>query len=445
MKFSSYNLSKDLIEVINNLGYIDLTPIQEATITKVLKGKSLICKSETGSGKTHAFLIPTLNNVDRDLNAIQVLIVTPTTILANQTYEFARAICEQIEGLSCKVFTSNKDKNKNLEELSYGKEMPKVVIGTPGRIVDLLINNKTNISRINTIVLDEADMLLDDSYINDIVTLMERINPKQRLIFTATMKNHLISDTYKFIKAEEIIDIDKKVKVNRNVKHHLVDIKHKDIVEQLINFLNIENPYFTLIFASEKTKVEKIFRQLNQNGITCSILNGNMQSRENKINLRRIKQGEFNVVVCSDMVSRGLDLEDVSTVISCDLPKDLDYYLHRAGRCGRNNKKGDSYIFYNDDELTLVKKLIDSKLGFDYYILRKDSLKKVDTIEGKPKKKNEELEKEIRKEVRKVKTNKVKPGYKKKISKAIEKAKKNHKEKIIRKNLKEKRKLNKSL
>ena len=104
------------------------------------------------------------------------------------------------------------------------------------------------------------------------------------------------------------------------------------------------------------------------------------------------------------MVSRGLDLEDVSTVISCDLPKDLDYYLHRAGRCGRNNKKGDSYIFYNDDELTLVKKLIDSKLGFDYYILRKDSLKKVDTIEGKPKKKNEELEKEIRKEVRKVKT-----------------------------------------
>ena len=370
MKFSSYNLSKDLVEVINNLGYIDLTPIQEATITKVLKGKSLICKSETGSGKTHAFLIPTFNNVDRDLNAIQVLIVTPTTILANQTYEFARAICEQIEGLSCKVFTSSKDKNKNLEELSYGKEMPKVVIGTPGRIVDLLINNKTNISRINTIVLDEADMLLDDSYINDIVTLMERINPKQRLIFTATMKNHLISDTYKFIKAEEIIDIDKKVKVNRNVKHHLVDIKHKDIVEQLINFLNIENPYFTLIFASEKTKVEKIYRQLNQNGITCSILNGNMQSRENKINLRRIKQGEFNVVVCSDMVSRGLDLEDVSTVISCDLPKDLDYYLHRAGRCGRNNKKGDSYIFYNDDELTLVKKLIESKLGFDYYIFK---------------------------------------------------------------------------
>ena len=169
-----------------------------------------------------------------------------------------------------------------------------------------------------------------------------------------------------------------------------------------------------------------------------------MQSRENKINLRRIKQGEFNVVVCSDMVSRGLDLEDVSCVISLDLPKDLDYYFHRAGRTGRINKKGDSYVFYNDDDIKNIKKLIETKINFDYYILRKDLLKKVDNIEGKVKKTNEELEKEIRKEIRKVRTNKVKPGYKKKISKAIEKAKKNHKEKIIRKNLKEKRKLNKS-
>lgn len=444
MKFSSYNLDKELINVLTSLGYVDLTPIQEKTLTKILKGKSLVCKSETGSGKTHSFLIPALNNIDKELNAIQVLIVSPTTILANQTYEFAREICDQIEGLSCKVFTADKDKNKNLNELSFGKEMPKLVIGTPGRLVDLLINNKADVSKIKLFVLDEADMLLDESYVDDIITLIDRINPKQRLIFTATMKNHLIADTYKFINAEEIIDIDKKVKVNRNVSHHFVDIKHKDVVEQIINFLNIQNPYFTLIFASEKTKVEKVYRQLNEHGVACSILNGNMQSRENKINLRRIKQGEFNVVVCSDMVSRGLDLEDVSCVISLDLPKDLDYYFHRAGRTGRINKKGDSYVFYNDDDIKNIKKLIETKINFDYYILRKDLLKKVDNIEGKVKKTNEELEKEIRKEIRKVRTNKVKPGYKKKISKAIEKAKKNHKEKIIRKNLKEKRKLNKS-
>ena len=445
MNFSSYNLSKDLIEVINNLGYIDLTPIQEATITKVLKGKSLICKSETGSGKTHAFLIPTLNNVDRDLNAIQVLIVTPTTILANQTYEFARAICEQIEGLSCKVFTSSKDKNKNLEELSYGKEMPKVVIGTPGRIVDLLINNKTNISRINTIVLDEADMLLDDSYINDIVTLMERINPKQRLIFTATMKNHLISDTYKFVGAEEIIDINKKDKVNHNVSHHFVNLKHKDVVESLVNFLNITNPFYTLVLASQNTQVEKIYNALNYKGIRCAIINGDMESRERKITMRRIRNGEFNLIICSDIASRGIDLEDVTTVISIDLPTDLDYYYHRAGRTGRNNKKGDSYIFFNDDNMSLVNKLIEKNknISFDYYVLRSDSLKKVETASGKKKQeKNEVLEAKIRKEVSKVRSKKVKPGYKKKVKEAVKKAKAQHKQEIIKKNLREKRKEN---
>ena len=443
MKFSSYNLDKELVKVLNNLGYVNLTKIQEATLSKILKGESLICKSETGSGKTHSFLIPAINNIDRNLNAIQVLIISPTAILANQTYDFANQICEKIEGVTCKVFTSNKDKNKNLAELSYGKEMPKIAIGTPGRIVDLFINNPTDISKVNLVILDEADMLLDDSHVDDIITLMDQINPKQRLIFTATMKNHLISDTYKFIKADEIIDVDKKVKVNRNVSHHLVDIKHKDLIEQLDNFLSIVNPYFTLIFASEKTQVEKIYKSLNAIGRRCTIINGNMESRENKINLRRINQGEFNLVVCSDIASRGLDLDDVTCVISTNLPNDLDYYYHRAGRTGRFNKKGDSYVFYNDDQLDKINKLVSSKIDFDYYVLRKGDLKKVDKT-SKNKKKNELLEKEIKKEISKVRTNKVKPGYKKKISKAIEQAKKKHKEKIIRKNLKEQKKLNKS-
>lgn len=440
MKFSSYNLKSDILEVINSLGYINLTKIQEETLSKILKGKSLICKSETGSGKTHAFLIPILNSIERNDNAIQALVVSPTSILANQTYDFAKQICDQIEGLSCKVFTSNDDKNKNLKELEFGKQMPKLVIGTPGRLVDLLIKNKIDVSKVKVMVLDEADMLLDDSYVEDIISLQETINPQQRLIFTATMKNHLIADTYKFIKAEEIIDVDKKTKVNKNVAHHLVNIKHKDIVDAIVNFLKIQNPYFTLIFASEKTKVEKIYRLLNEREVRCTILSGNMESRDNKINLRRIRQGDFNVVVCSDMVSRGLDLEDVTCVISIDLPKDLDYYFHRAGRTGRNNKRGDSYIFYNDEDLNEIKKNFSNKITFDYYILRQDYLKKVDNLEGKKKKKNEELEKEIRKEVHKVKTNKVKPGYKKKIKKAIEKAKANHKKKIIQKNIKEKKK-----
>lgn len=444
MKFSSYNLKKELISVINELGYYDLTRIQEASLAKILSGKSLVCKSETGSGKTHAFLIPLINNINLDSNQTQVVIISPTTILATQTYQFAKLICDKYYQISCQLFTSSKEKNKNVSSLEYGKQVPKIIIGTPGRLVDVLIKENKFKGSISTLVLDEADMLLDETNVNDILQLKEFLNPKQRLIFTATMKNHLISDTAKFIGAEEIIDVDNKVKVNRNVSHHLVNIKHQDLIDQLANFINIVNPYFTLIFASMKTQVVKIYQELNKKGIVCTMLSGNIESRENKINLKRIRQGDFKIVVCSDLVSRGLDLEDVTCIINVDLPKDLDYYLHRAGRSGRLNKKGDSYIFYNDDKLDDINRLKKLNLNFDYYVLRKDNLKKVDTITGKTKKVNEQLEKEVRKEISKVRTTKVKPGYKKKIKKAVEKAKKNHKEKIIKKNIREKKKSNKS-
>ncbi len=444
MHFSSYNLDKELVRIINDLGYIELTKIQEASLAKILNGKSLICKSETGSGKTHAFLIPLINNIKIDSNQTQVVIVAPTSLLAEQTYHFAKQICDQYHQISCKLLTADKDKKEHLSYFDYGKEKPKIIIGTPGRLADVLIKeNKLKIS-ISTLVLDEADMLLDSSYVNDIQMLIDYLNPKQRLIFTATMKNHLICETYKFINAEETIDIDKKIKVNRNVSHHLVNLKHKDVIDQLENFIRITNPYFGLIFASEKNRVEKIYRELNQRGITCSILNGNINSRENKINIKRIKQGDFHLVVCSDMVSRGIDFEDVSCIINVDLPKDIDYYFHRSGRSGRNNKKGDSYVFYNDDKMTEVNKLINSNITFDYYVIKNNQLVKVDLINGKNKKVNEQLEKEIRKEISKVRTSKVKPGYKKKIKKAIERAKKNHKEKIIKTNIKNKNKSTKS-
>ena len=157
--------------------------------------------------------------------------------------------------------------------------------------------------------------------------------------------------------------------------------------------------------------------------------------------MKRIKNGDFTLVICSDIASRGIDLENVSTVISIDLPKDLDYYYHRAGRTGRYNKQGDSYIFYDVENFSSINKLIKNKIEFDYYVLREGSLKKIENSLNKTKKKNELLEKEIHKEVAKVKTKKVKPGYKKKVREAVKKAKENHKKQIIRKNIKEKKRL----
>ena len=443
MKFSSYNLKTDLLQVINELGYEDLTPIQEATLAKALKGKSLICKSETGSGKTHAFLIPLINNLDRDDKSIQVVIVSPTVILATQTYDFCRKIVSKLDNVNVKLLSSTSSKTDDLNDLSKDQTNTQIVIGTPGRLHDILIANEMDLSSLKALVLDEADMLLDEAYKEDIESLLE-LNPSQKLIFTATMKEHELGHIKKIFGVSEIVEVNKN-KTNKNVKHHLVDIKHKDLVDQLVRFLDITKPYFTIVFSSKKTQIEKVFRELNDRGITSALITGSQEQRETKITLRRIKNGEFNLVLASDIASRGLDIDDVSTVISLDLPQDLDYYYHRSGRCGRNNKQGDSYVFYNDDDIASVNKLKE-KISFDSYSLKADGLKLVEKKQNSSKKtENEGLQKEIRKQLSKVRTNKVKPGYKKKRRMAIEKAKVVHKKKIIRQNLHQKRKENEAL
>ena len=194
MNFSSYNLNKELVNVLKELGYVTATPIQEAVLPKALKGKSLICKSETGSGKTHAFLIPSINNLDLNIDKVQVLIVSPTVELAGQTYDFCKKICEKLH-IGVRLLTSGVTKQENLSSLAY--EQPKIVIGTPGRVEDVLLKNNVDITGIKTLILDECDMLLDEAYKGVILNLLDVIRPEQRLIFTATMKNHLISDTYK--------------------------------------------------------------------------------------------------------------------------------------------------------------------------------------------------------------------------------------------------------
>lgn len=293
MQFGSYNLKKELLNVINSLGYVDATPIQDNVIPKALKGKSLLCKAETGSGKTHAFLIPIINNIDNNINDIQAIVVTPTVELANQTYDFAHQICDKLGNISVKLLSSNSQKDLNAVSV-INDNKPSIVIGTPGRLCDILLrNNKVDTNYVKTLVLDECDMLLDNAYLEQINDLLRTIHPSQRLAFTATMKEHLIAWTKKSLKVDETIDVNKKNKVNANVRHHFVNIKHKDLTESLVSFLNLKNPYFTLVFASQKTQVEKIHNELNKRGISNAIITGDLETRERKITMKRIKNGDI--------------------------------------------------------------------------------------------------------------------------------------------------------
>lgn len=435
MKFSGYALNDNLVSSLNSLGYYDLTLIQEKTIVPALKGKSFIAKAETGSGKTHAFLIPIIQNLTID-NNIQAIIVEPTLELCYQIDKFIKDLSSLIKTFD--GYNLSSSILKKGENLTFNT--PTIIVSTPNKLLEAIYNYKClNLANVKTIVLDEADMLLEGESSQEVISLMDSLNVKQKMVFTATMKEHQIVSLKKLFAISQVIEANKNF-TSTNVKHHFVDIKHRALDDALITFINTEHPYFTLVFASRKNTLAKIYSSLCNKGIRCAYLTSDESLRERKNTLKRIQNGEFELVLCSDLASRGLDFEKVSHVISLDIPSNIDYYYHRSGRTGRYNNKGDSYIFY-DDELNLkAKQTLEKKLSFDYLILRQEGLKQDKKHLKQPKKKNEKLEAEIKKELAKVRSNKVKPNYKKKMRKAVNKAIKNHKRKIIMENLKSKRK-----
>lgn len=437
MKFSAYSLAPELVGALERNGYVVPTPVQERTLVAALRGRSLIVKAETGSGKTHAFLIPVIQNLDAGKKKLQAIVLEPTVELCLQCQKFAQQLAAELRSFRVLVDAGAPQK----DALTGASELPSVLIATPGKLKEAVFLRKSlDVSDVRMMVLDEADMLLEGEQSQDVIALTDRIAPSQKLIFTATMKEHQIASLKKVFSINESVDVDRKYYASRNVSHHFVDIKHRDAADALMVFLKAEQPYFTLVFASRKSAIAKLYHRLCEAGIRCGLLTSDMTPSERKNALRRISEGEYQIVLCSDLASRGLDFEKVSHVISLDLPQNLDYYYHRAGRTGRYKERGDSYVFYDDELNKKAKETLEKKLSFDYLILRQEGLKPDKKRTPQMKKRNEKLEAEIHREVAKVRSDRVKPNYKKKMRRAVEKAKKNHKRRIVMENLRSKKK-----
>lgn len=438
MKFSSFNLKEDLVVALEKLGYKEPTEVQKVVIPKALKNENIIVQSETGSGKTHSFLIPILNNLEFS-KKIQAVVILPTRELARQTYNFFKEFLPYYPKMIVKMFLSGED-SVNLERsILNGCE---VVIATPGKLNELLKLSSLDLSELRTIVLDEADMLVDKTFLDTINTLLGRIENYQLEVFSATISKNVEIFLKKYISPDYILTLNENNSTSVTVNHHFINTKHQDVKKLVLKFISVRNPYLLLIFANSRKETQELYEYLHSNGINCGILSGDLESRERKSMLRRINNGDFRYVVCSDIASRGLDIKDVSDVLSIGLPNNLEYYYHRAGRAGRNFKSGDSYIFYDQDSTKLPLELIDRGLKADYLKFENDSL-----IEDLPiirkkkqtKKVNEKLELEIKKAKNSVKSKKVKPGYKKKLKLAAEKVKRKYKRNIIKQDIRRQR------
>lgn len=441
MKFSSFNLKKSVINALTKLEYIECTPVQAEVIPSALKGASLVVQSETGSGKTHSFLVPIINNINISRSDTQAIIIAPTRELAKQTFDFARQIADFIPGLRVKLYTSGQDRRKDSKTSA---SFAHIVIGTPGRLKEVIITEHIiETCPKATIVVDEGDMMMEMGYLEDIDAVVSMAKEPQIMFFSATYPQKLRHSVEKYVKADKIIKAERGVATAKTVEHYALDYKHQDKNQIVKQFINIKKPYLMLIFCSKKEDVNKLYQFLQSESIKCGIIHGDLEDRQRKSMMKRVRSGEFNTVVCSDIAARGIDIEDVTVVLNYDLPKESEYYFHRAGRTGRINKDGECYTLYNIDSVDQIQKI--KSLGVDFKWLTIKNNEIADSLEPDYRKSHRkfkvdtELEKEIKKETNKVRTQKVKPNYKKKIKVAKEKVVRKHRREMIKKDIRRQR------
>lgn len=437
--FDKFQFNDYVKKTLNNIHFTSPTPIQDKVIPLVYKNKDIIGISQTGTGKTHSFLIPIIDRIDTNADYVQAVITTPTRELAHQIYENAKEFKKENPDLRISLVIGGSDKQKAINKLST---QPHIVIGTPGRIKDLSLNEQALIiTTATTFVVDEADMTLQYGYLEDLDAVLSKMREDLKmLVFSATIPEHLWPFLRKYMNAPELVQIDAHKKTTDNTKHYLIHTKHHDRYTVLKNIMDIIDPYICLIFCNKRTEATKLSDQLRSDGYRVGEIHGDLEPRERKQMMRRINNNEYQYIVATDIAARGIDIDGVSHVINMEFPTERDFYIHRSGRCGRGKYKGECYSMYDSSNQQMVESLEKKGIHFEVKEIRNGVLT---DAKARNKRKNRnapqsELEKEIQRIIKRPK--KVKPGYKKKRKREIQAIYQKKKRDIIRKDIQKQKK-----
>ncbi len=340
-KFEDFPIFQQIKRNISNKGYISPTPIQDQAIPVILAGQDIIGIANTGTGKTAAFLIPLIDKIVNDRSQ-KVLIITPTRELALQIHDELRDFANGL-GIRSALCIGGTNMKRQRRELFQN---PNFVIGTPGRIRDLIGQRCLNLSQFGNVVLDEADRMVDIGFIDDIKYFISLL-PKNRqsLFFSAT-----ISGKVKEIIQTFVVDpVTISVKVNdtvENIKREIVKVSgNEQKVDKLHDLLIQEGFHKVLIFGRTKRGVQRLTNELTDRGFNAGVIHGNKSQNQRQKTLEMFRKNQIRILLATDVASRGLDIEDVSHVINYDMPASYDDYIHRIGRTGRANKRGTALTF----------------------------------------------------------------------------------------------------
>jgi len=413
--FKEYALNSWIHDVVEGLGFKEPTPIQQKVIPAMLRGESVIGQSHTGSGKTHAFLLPLFNQIELDKREVQFVVTSPTRELATQIHEEVKRIIElspHKEVLQSKLFIGGTDKKRSIGKL---KEQPHIIVATPGRLLDLINEGAIDLYKAKSFVVDEADLMLDLGLINEIDQMLTKANQNIQLaVFSATIPERLHPFLKKYLQNPTHVHI-KDHFAPEKIEHRLIPLRHRELATVILDITKVINPYLAIIFTNNKDEANKLHKGLLDKGINAGIIHGGLPSRERKRVLKDIQALKYQYIVATDLAARGIDIKGVSHVINAQLPKEEEFYIHRIGRTARAGMEGTAINIYHEDDVPLLQKLTSRKIDFTTYDIIKGEWREIKQWDERQRRKKDGHDTDREAWLKVKKPGKVKPGYKKKM------------------------------
>ncbi len=355
VRFEEMGLSEEIQKAVRYMGFEEASPIQAKAIPAMISGIDLIGQAQTGTGKTAAFGIPLLEKVDPKLKKLQAIVLCPTRELAIQVADEIRNLSRYMHGIKVLPIYGGQDIVKQIRSLKSGTQ---IVIGTPGRVMDHMRRKTMKLDFVHTVVLDEADEMLNMGFREDIEFVLSGVpEERQTVLFSATMPKPIMEITKKFQNNAKVIKVTKKELTVPNIEQYYYDVKPKKKEEVLSRLLDIYSPRLSVVFCNTKKQIDLLVNALLGRGYFAAGLHGDMKQEQRDRVMQGFRTGKTEILVATDVAARGIDVDEVEAVFNYDLPQDDEYYVHRIGRTGRAGREGRAFSFVSGKEVYKLKEI----------------------------------------------------------------------------------------
>ena len=344
--FAELGLSEAMLKALEKKGYGYPTTIQQQAIPEFMQWKDVIAKAPTGTGKTFAFGIPMIEHIDATQDAVQGLILAPTRELAIQIGDELRGLLTYYEGIRVAVLYGGAGIGGQIKQL---EKKPQIVVATPGRLMDHYNRKTIRLDKIQTIVLDEADRMLDMGFFKDVTRIIDKVKNRKNLgLFSATISQEVMTVSWMYQRDEVEITVEPKQEDRPDIDQYSITVTPLEKAETTLRLIRSRGFERVIIFCNTKHMCQRLCDDFQRAGADCQCIHGDIRQSQREKTMQQYRQGKLSILIATDVASRGIDVDDVECVINFDIPEENEYYVHRIGRTGRAKRKGVAYAIISN-------------------------------------------------------------------------------------------------